>query len=500
MNLRVTRWIIAAASLALSAAAEAEEPILEATRTGDPAAVLAAIAAGADVNAPEPDGTTALHWAVYRHQTDVIDALLAAGADPSARNEYGAAPMGEAAVVGDPAVLEALLEAGAEADAPGPDGQTALMVIARTANLDAARLLLDAGADVDAVEGWGGQTALMWAVAQSQPEMVRLLIEAGADVNARSTFNDWDRQVTAESRVKYIPLGGFTPLLYAAREGCLDCARALVDAGADVNVADPEEVAPLLLAIQNAHYDVARFLLDSGADPNKWSWYGESPIYAAVDLNTIPTGGRPDRPSLDETGSLDMIRLLLDAGANPNLQLKFLPPFRSVGADRGADLLLTTGTTPLLRAAKAGDADAVALLLTHGAHVDLPQLVGITPLMAAAGVGRQSNDTRGRFTTEEQALVVIDQLIEAGADVSARDQFGRTAVHGAAIHGWNDAIRALVAAGADPSAADVNGDAPLAYALGQASGRFRGVTYERREDTAALIREMIGPTDDAALE
>ncbi len=289
-----------------------------------------------------------------------------------------------------------------------------------------------------------------------------------------------------------MPLGGFTPLLYAAREGCLDCARHLVDAGADLDMADPEEVSPLLLAVQNAHYDTARLLLEAGADVNKWSWYGESPLYAAVDLNTIPTGGRPDRPSLDETGGFEMVELLLEAGANPNLQLKFLPPFRSVGADRGADLLLTTGTTPLLRAAKAGDADSVRALLDHGAHVDLPQVLGITPLMAAAAVGRQSNDTRGRFTTQADVLPVIAMLIAAGADVSASDRFGRRAIHGAAIYGWNDVIATLVDAGADPAVEDDLGNTPLDYALGRASGRFRGVSYELREDTAALLRELTG--------
>jgi ankyrin repeat protein len=496
----VRAWLAAAALAAASFVPSwAQTTLLDAAESGDVAAARALIAGGADVNARSGDGTSALHWATYRGDAALVEALLAAGADPSVRNDYGSTPLIEAAVVGDVDILRALLDAGADVDTPGADGQTALMVIARTANLAAAELLIDRGADVNAVESWGGQTALMWAVAQSQPEMTALLVARGAEVDARSTFNDWQRQVTAESRVKYVPLGGFTPLIYAAREGCLACARTLIEAGADLDMADPEEVSPLLLAIQNAHYDTARLLLEGGADPDKWSWYGESPLYAAVDLNTIPTGGRPDRPSLDDTSSLEMIALLLEAGANPNLQLKFLPPFRSVGADRGADLLLTTGTTPLLRAAKAGDAEAVALLLEHNAHVDLPQQLGITPLMAAAGVGRQSNDTRGRFTTEEQALVVMRQLLDAGADPRAADRFGRTAIHGAAIFGWNDAIRTLVEAGGDPSAADANADTPLDYALGQASGRFRGVTYELHEDTAALLRELI-EREEAALE
>ena len=177
-------------------------------------------------------------------------------------------------------------------------------------------------------------------------------------------------RVTAEPASATSRSGGLTPLLYAAREGCLECAKALVEGGRrSSTLADPDGVTPLMMALTNAHFDVAAYLVERGADVNRWDWWGRTPLYAAVDYNTIPRGGRADRPSLDETTtSLEMIEILLKAGANPNAQLKFLPPFRDVGADRGGDLMLPTGATPLLRAAKAGDAEAVKLLLAAGAR------------------------------------------------------------------------------------------------------------------------------------
>ncbi len=276
-----------------------------------------------------------------------------------------------------------------------PDGQTPLMVIARTDNVEAAKVLLRHGADVNKTENWLGQTALMWAAAQSQPEMVKLLIKHGANLEARSIVHDWNRPVTAENRAKQLPRGGLTPLLYAAREGCLGCVQALVEAKADVNVTDPDGVSPLLMSLLNAHFDTAKYLLSKGADPNKWDWWGRNPLYAAVDYNTVPHGGRPDQPSLDETTGVEMIRLLLEAGANPNLQLKLFPPYRALGPDRGADGILSIGATALLRAARAGDTPAMQLLIDHGALVNLPTQRGMTPLMAAAGLGGSMIDTRG---------------------------------------------------------------------------------------------------------
>ena len=375
----------------------AAAPLVDAVKAGDRAAVLALIAQRADVNATEVDGTTPLHWAVHNGDLDLTQRLIRAGAKVNVKNDYGSTPMAEAAILGRADLLETLLKAGADVESANADGQTALMIVARTSRVDAARLLIAHGAKVNASEQWRGQTALMWAVAQKQPAMVAELVKAGADVNARSMVNNWERQVTAEPRAIYRPAGGLTPLLYAAREGCVECARTLVEAGADLNLPDPEHISPLLMAVINGQWDTAQYLIKKGANPNQWDLWGRAPLYAAVDLNTVPRGGRPDWPSLDETTPLQVIEMLLAAGANPNAQLKLAPPFRNIGNDRGLDGMLTTGATPLLRAAKALDAPAIAALLAKGADITLPNSRGMTPIMAAAGLGSVDADTRGFF-------------------------------------------------------------------------------------------------------
>jgi uncharacterized protein len=470
-------------------------PLIDAVKSGDRDAAMALLARRVDVNAPEADGTTALHWAVQRNDLELVTRLIRAGAKVNVTNDYGSTPMSEAAVVASAPLLEALIEAGADVESPNADGQTALMVVARTSQVDAARLLIRRGANVNAVERWRGQTALMWAAAQGQPAMVRELVAHGADVNARSTVNNWQRQVTAEPRAIYRPAGGLTPLLYAAREGCVECARLLAEAGADLNLADPEGISPLLMAVINTRFDLAAFLIDKGANPNQWDLWGRAPLYAAVDLNTIPRGGRPDRPSLDETSSLQVIERLLDAGANPNARLRLAPPFRNIGNDRGLDGMLTTGTTPLLRAAKALDAPALRLLLAKGADVKITNSRGMTPTMAAAGLGSVDADTRGIYTTEDVQLRSIESLkvlLAAGGDINAKDARGLTALHEAARWGWNDVVTFLVAQGADLNAKDNRGNTPVDSALGKAGGNSRGgQRIDVHEDTAALLKKLM---------
>jgi ankyrin repeat protein len=473
----------------------AASPLVDAVKSGDSAAAVALLAKGADVNAAEPDGTSALHWAVHRGDLDLVRRLVRAGARVNAKNDYGATPMSEAAVLADPAILDALLAAGADVESPNADGQTALMVVARTSQVEAARLLLKRGAKVNAVEKWRGQTALMWAAAQNQPAMVRELIAAGADVNARSVVNNWERQVTAEPRAIYRPAGGLTPLLFAAREGCVECATLLIDAGANINLADPEGISPLLMAVINMHFDLAASLIRRGASPNKWDFWGRAPLYAAVDLNTIPRGGRPDRPSLDKTTSADVVGMLLEAGANPNAQLKLSPPFRNIGNDRGLDGMLTMGATPLLRAAKALDAPAVRLLLERGADVTLANSRGITPLMAAAGMGSVDADTRGFYLSEDveqRSIESLRLLLKAGGDINAKDPRGLTPLHEAARWGWNDVVQFLVDNGADLTAKDNRGNTPVDSALGKAGGNSRGgQRIDVHEDTAALLKKLM---------
>jgi uncharacterized protein len=454
--------------------AAAQSSLVDAAREGERAEALGLLAERADPNQPEADGTTALHWAVHHDDVELVTKLLAAGANVAATNDYGSTPMSEAAVMANVTVLAALLDSGANVDSPNAEGQTALMVVARGGNTDAARLLLARGANINARETRKGQTALMWAVAQGHPAMVRLLLEHGAEVDARSTTNDWERMVTAEPRQKNLMPGGFTPLLYAARQGCRDCAAALLDAGAAVDLTDPDGVTPLLSALLNAHWDTAKLLLERGANANKWDFWGRTPLYSAVDFNTVPHGGRPDRPSLDDTTSLEMIDILLAAGANPNAQLKLFPPYRSLRMDRGADSILDIGTTPLLRAARGADVDAIERLVAAGALLDLPQRDGITPLMAAVGAGASATDTRGKFRTELEALETADALLAAGADIATRDARGRTALHYAAAAGYTDVALLLAEHGADLTAADSEGFTPLDAANGKLRGRGRG--------------------------
>ena len=290
--------------------------------------------------------------------------------------------------------------------------------------------------------------------------------------------------------------------MYAAREGCVECARALVEKGAEINLADPEALSPLLTAIINMQFDTAAYLIGAGANPNQWDLWGRAPLYAAVDVNTIPRGGRPDLPSLDETSALDVIRLLLDAGANPNARLRLPPPFRNVGNDRGLDGMLTTGSTPLLRAAKALDAPAIKLLLAKNADLTLTNSRGMTPTMAAAGLGSVDADTRGFYLsedTQQRSIESLKLLLDAGGDINAKDSRGLTALHEAARWGWNDVVTFLASRGADLNAKDAKGNTPVDSALGKAGGNSRGgARIDVHEDTAALLKKLGAQASPAA--
>jgi len=472
-------------------AASSDPALVDLAMSGQTQAALALIDHGADVNGAADDGSTALLWAAHRDDRVLVERLLKAHADAKTANKYGATPMSEAAAYGDPALMQLLLKAGADPDSANADGQTALMVVAHTSNVKAAELLLGHGAHVDATEKLRGQTALHFASAESQPEMVQELLRHRADANMPTKIDHDLRQVSAEPRIAWRAPGGLTPLLYAARQGCMECVQALIKAKADPNLSDPDGISPLLIATENFHFDVAVYLMKVGANPNHWDWWGRTPLYAAVDLNTLPYGGRSDHPSLDTTTSQQMIELLLNAGVNPNAQLKLFPPFRQIGSDRGADLLLTIGTTPLLRAAKAGDVAAVKLLLAHGAKVDLANSLGVTPLMAAAGLRSNEIDTRGKYVTEKDAIATIDLLVAAGADVNVIDDRGQSALYGAAYWGWNEVIKNLVGHGADLRIRDVHAHTAVDMAMGLAEGHGRGGSGKVvHEDSAALLQQL----------
>jgi ankyrin repeat protein len=487
------RWMLTAILLGLAGTAGAAPvSLVDAAQQQDSAQALALIDHGADVNATAADGTTPLMWAAHSGDFALVQALLKAHAKVDVSNTYGANAMLQAAQFGDVRIIEALLKAGANVESPNPDGETALMLVARAGNVEAGKLLLKHGANVNAQENFRRQTPLIWAAAESQPELVRLLIAAHADVNARSLINTNRRQVTGEPRAQARPPGGMTPLLYAARQGCLGCVKYLAEGKADLNMADPEGITPMLIAAENFNFDIAAYLVKQGADVNRWDWWGRTPLYAAVDLNTLPYGGRPDHISMDDTTSLKLIEILLNAGANPNAQLKLFPPYRSLGADRGGDTLLTVGTTPLLRAAKAGDAPAIKLLLAHHALPDISNSADVTPLMAAAGVGTSGVDTRGKYKTQAEASEAIKLLVAGGANVNATDVRGLTALHGAALLGSDDVVRTLAAENAHLDAKDKRGVTPLDMALGKGGGLGRGGEGATvHQSTADLIKQLL---------
>ena len=454
--------------------------------------LFAVVGFGADINAAEPDGTTPLHWAVRADDLAKVNKLLAEGADAKAANRYGITPLYLACQNANPAMIERLLKAGADPNAASTEGETALMTVARTGVVEAAKVLLDHGAKVDAREEWHGQTALMWAVDEQHPAMVKELIAHGADVNAVSNINMWERQKTAEPRDKWLPLGGLTPLLFAARQGCIECEQILLEAGARIDTTDPDGISPVLIAIINGHYDAAAFLLNHGANPNLADDTGRTALFSAVDFNTMPVSNRPSpRVIENQMTSLDLIKLLLDKGANVNAQLLKQQPYRTK-LDRGDDTMLTTGTTPLLRAAKAADLPAMRLLLARGADPKLATRAGITPLMAAAGLGSKEEDTTGRFKTEAEAIEAIQMCLDAGVDINAASGQGQTALHAAALKGYDHVVQYLADHGANLNAKDRQGKTPLDEALGKGSGAggFDGSRKDVHESTAELLKKL----------
>ena len=458
----------------------------DAAQNRDQAALRRAIQERASVKEAQPDGTTALHWAAHWNDLASVTALLAAGADPKAENRYGVTPLSEAAAAGSAAIVEALLKAGASAKTlTTADGETVLMTAARAGNVDAVRALIDRGADVNAKESYRGQTALMWAAAERHADVVKLLLARGADWKVRSLDRDNKMpKLSAASSVSPMARGGLTALHFAAREGDVDSAQALLDAGADVNLPDADNTSALVVAILNKQYTFAKYLLDRGADPNLADVKGRAALYAAIDMRNEDYSALPSRPETDPLPSLELIQAILAKNANLNAVLTRNLGGRS-GMDSG-DTSLDAGTTPLMRAARAGDATVMRLLLAKGADPKLATRDGNTAFLFAAGVGYRDKNTKG---TEEEALEATKLALAQGADINQVNARGEAALHGAALRGADSIASFLVAQGAKLDLKTKAGLTPLDFAMG------KNVTTQvpvPHDSTVVVIRKLGG--------
>lgn len=411
----------------------------------------------ADVNAPQVDGTTALHWAVRYDDLDTADLLIRSGARVSTANREGVTPLQLAAMNGSASMIDKLLKAGADANAAlTPSGDTALMMAARTGTPEAITVLLEAGANVNAKESWGGTTALMWAASEQHAAAVKLLLDHGADVNARSNFvaaangrgfeGRTPTAPKAEQKVEEFASGWLTPLMFAAREGDLESARLLVNAGANVNAIAGDGKDALGLAIFNGNYDFASFLIDSKSDVNHADTQGFTPLFWAVDRRNMETA--PNFPWMITADPLPLIKKLLDAGANPNALVNNTPRARMrAGSPR------IVFATALMRAAFSADLELVKMLLSYKGDPKIISSDGETMIEAAAGLGFIQGYSKGKTAAER--LEVVKLFAGLGADVNQADDYGITPLMVAGNMGDTAVIQYLVDAGADLGAYDL---------------------------------------------
>ena len=487
--------IVIVTVLASLSAAGNSLPLIDAVKAGNVETVRALIKQRVDVNAASPDGTTALHWAVKSNSRELAQVLIAAGAKANAANRYGVTPLTLAATNGNAALAEALLKAGANPNVTVGEGETILMTAARAGNVETIKALVAHGADVNAVEQWQGQTALVYAAVENHADAVRVLVELGANVNVRSKKLEFPDFVFKTAGMIYAvqPVGSWTPLMYAARDGAVDAVRALAAGGADLNLVDPDGTTALTLAIINGHFDTAVALLEKGADPNVPDKNGMTALYAAVDMNTIQTvWGRPMPLLEDAVDPVGMVRLLLAHGADPNVQLK-RPIFGRHTRNTG-DASLSQGTTALARAAKSGDVRLMKVLLEGGANPHLTQADLTTVAMIAAGGGGQrvypGSASVSTPATEEDSLAAVKLAVEAGVDLDAFNVNGDTAVHRAAARGADSIVEYLAERGARLDTKDRRGRTPLDVALGVGGGG-RGGPPQVRKSTADLLRRLM---------
>ena len=486
--------------------------LADAAQQGDKDAVRTLLRQQVDINAARGDGATALHWAAYNDDLEMVRILLAAGANINAATREGAiTPLFMACTNGDAAMIEALLKAGASAKSSKANGTTALMLAAASGSVDAVKVLLDHGADVNAKEGSHGQTALMFAAALNRDAVIKLLLARGGDANFATPVNKMERvrfdqdgnivedrparagaNATSDSdpqgelnafahalgfksavyllakprpkagdvaargprKIGADFMGGMTALLYAAREGHINAARALVEGGANLNAVNGDKFSPLVMAIVNGHLTLGKYLLDKGADPNLVSESGLTALYAAVDVEWAPKTWFPrSSTEQEQVKYLDLLKDLLDKGAKVDVPVNEKPWFRSFTNDY--TWVDPAGATAFWRAAQSSDIAAMKLLVAHGADPKISTKSGETPLMAAAGIGWAANWS---VNAPYPAIEAVKYCVELGNDVNAVDSRGYTALHGAAYLGDNDMVNYLVSKGAKIDAKSKGGD------------------------------------------
>ena len=434
------------------------------------------------------DGTTPLHLAVRSNDLVSVQRLLRAGANPSAANRYGITPLSLAAESASPEIFAALLKSGADPKAVLSGGQTLLMTAARSGNLEAVKMLLDRGVDPNAKEKTNQETALMWAASENHPEVVKALVAKGAELNVRTPALEYKQdRFGLEGVVTILPRGNWTPLMIAAREGSLQAAQALVEMGASPNLTDPDGTTALLIAIINGHYDTAAMLVNKGADPNLADSSGMAALYAAADMSTlIEIYGRPARKTSDRLSAVGLMKVLLDHGANPNAPLKG-PTLQRVHTP--GDRNLGEGATPLMRAARNGDAAAMRLLLDRGADPSKEQKSKVTALMLAAGLGRGLGVFNDEYATEAQMLEAVQVLLDRHVDVNAVNDAGQTALHFAALS-MDSVVELLVKNGAKLDITDRQGRTPMDMANGKGGPGRAGQAASPRQSTIELLRKL----------
>lgn len=425
-------------------------------------AVSTQLTAKFDVNAAQADGTTAMHWAAYHDQAEVIEKLLSAGAKPDEKNRYGITPLLLACENGNERIVRALLMAGAKADVSQRGGEEAIMIASRTGRVGVVKALLENGARTDSHDR-KGQTALMWAAAEGHVDVIELLVKSGAKIDQRLD-------------------SGFTAFLFAAREGKTAAVKKLLQLGAGVHDAidtkdktggrdAPNGTSAVLLAMENGHFELAMDIIRAGADPNDQR-NGFTALHTLTWVRKPPHGddeaGQPPPDTHGKLSSLDFLREIVKAGAKVDATLERNAKAKAFGA------INFHGATPFLLACRNADLEMMKLLVELGADPHKPNADGSTPLMAAAGLGCYAPDEEAG--TEDECVTACEYLIGLGADVNVVDKKNQTAMHGAAYKSLPKVARLLAAKGAKIDTWNRKNDrgwTPLLIAQGFRPGNFK---------------------------